>query len=203
MDISTKLIFLLFFFLFCNVYSQTQTTIDSTDLEPTPIICKPGISIGYMLIRQPNITSMMTVGNTYNVSWDWSIMVTKPPTYVDVYIQLMTPGVRTTWKQQIKMKQSVEPRWFLWKPDGMADGKYKLRLVPDGKETFNVASNLQPCFENGESIPSVSAAFTVSNPKGDLANYPDQFPPNSAAFSFKTKMKKKYLISWLFIFVVI
>ena len=92
----------------------------------------------------------------------------------------MAPGVRTTWKQKIAEKQTVEPRWFMWTPEGLLDGKYKIRLVPDGKETFDVPANLRPCTGNGETIPSVSASFTLSNPRGDLANYPDQFPPNSA-----------------------
>ena len=148
--------------------------------EAKPIGCTPGNSVGYMLIRKPNITSMLTVGTPYNISWDWSISVTKPPVYLDAYIQLMAPGVRTTWKQEIAKKIPVEPRWFMWTPDGLLDGKYKIRLVPDGKETFNVAANLQPCFENGASIPSVSASFSMSNPRGDLSNYPDQFPPNSS-----------------------
>jgi hypothetical protein len=68
----------------------------------------------------------------------------------------------------------------MWKPVGLVDGKYKLRLVPDGKETYNVPANQQPCFADGEAIPSVSAAFSISNSQGELASYPDQYPPNDS-----------------------
>ena len=30
------------------------------------------------------------------------------------------------------------------------DGEYKIRLVPDGKETFNVKNDQLPCFADGE-----------------------------------------------------
>lgn len=141
--------------------------------------CVNGVN-GQMLIFQPNMSSLVTVGTAYNVSWSWSILVTKPPSFVDVYIQLIAPGVRETWKQKIAEKQSVDPRWFWWTPEGLVDGVYKMRLVPDGKETFGVNAKNLPCFANGESVPSASAEFTISNPRGELNNYPDKFPPNSA-----------------------
>lgn len=150
---------------------------DNSNVTP----CTPGNSVGYMIIRQPNITSMVTVGQMYNVSWDWSIAVTKPPSYVDVYVQMIASGVQVTWKNKVASRMPVEPRWFLIKLDGLFDGKYKLRLVGDSKETFNVPANQLPCFENGESIPSVSAAFSVVNSKGDLTPGTDMFPPNSKA----------------------
>jgi hypothetical protein len=168
-------------------FSTIEPTIDgnngnngNNDNDTQPILCTPGNSVGYMIIRKPNITSMIMVGTQYNVTWDWSITVTKPPNYVDVYIQLIAQDITTTWKRQGAQHVPVNPRWFIWKPDGMVDGKYKLRLVPDGKETYNIAANLQPCFSNGEAIPSVSAAFTVTNSKGDIGTYPDQFPPNKS-----------------------
>lgn len=165
--------------------TQTQDAIlgtDNTTMIESPLkICKPGNNVGYMLIRSPNITSRASVGKQMNISWDWSISVLTPPTYINAYIQLMAPGVRTTWKQIVAEKQSVNPRWFLWTPDALVDGQYKLRLVPDGKETFNIPANIQPCFANGECIPSVSASFTLSNHRGDLANYPQSYPANSAA----------------------
>ena len=160
--------------------STSEPTNGDEDVQPDPILCTPGNSVGYMIIRKPNITSHVTVGMQYNVTWDWSITVTKLPSYVDVYIQLVAPGIATTWKKQVAKEVSTEPRWFFWKPEGLVDGKYKLRLVPEGKETYNVPANVQPCFSNGEAIPSVSAAFTVTNSKGDLSSYPDQFPPNAA-----------------------
>jgi hypothetical protein len=165
------------------VVDTPESVSNDTTVDPAPVACKPGINVGYMLIRQPNITSMFTIGNTYNVSWDWSISVSKPAQYVDMYVQLVAPGVQVTWKKKILEKQGTSPRWFMWKPDGLVDGKYKIRLVPDGKETYGVRADEQPCFDNGESIPSVSASFSISNPRGDLGNYPDPFPPNSAVGS--------------------
>ena len=152
--------------------------------EPAPVACTPGISVGYMLIWQPNITSIVNVGRKYNVSWEYTKTVNKPPSFLDVYVQNLATAV--TWKNRIAQNIPTEPRWFWWTPVGLADGRYKIRLVPDGKETFNVKANEQPCFSNGESIPSVSAVFNVVNPKGPLGEYPESFPANSGAADSKS-----------------
>lgn len=152
---------------------------NSTTIEQASLACVPGISLGYLLIRQPNMSSIVTVGNSMNVSWDWSVSVKKIPQYVDVYIQLIAPGFPVTWKQQLIKQQAVNPRWFIFKVQGLADGKYKIRLVPDGKETYNVRADALPCFADGEAIPSVSSSFSVANSAGEIGNYPDLFPPNS------------------------
>src|SRR5687767_12128840 len=81
--------------------TETSTGSIGNDTEPAPKPCIPGISVGYMLIRKPNQSSIITVGQSLNVSWDWSITVKKIPTFVDVYVQLIAPGIRTTWKDKI------------------------------------------------------------------------------------------------------
>jgi hypothetical protein len=155
----------------------TDDSVPVVDSEPIP--CKPGESTGYGISRMPNSTSKVVVGTPFNVSWDYTVGVTTPPTFMDVYVQLIASGVRERWNNQIA-RVPAEPRWFIWTPIGFVNGRYKLRYVPDGKETFNIAADKLPCFENGESVPFVSATFSISNSRGDLGNYRDPFAPNSA-----------------------
>lgn len=161
--------------------STTPTTgqPDDVDLEePEAIPCKPGLTIGYMIIRQPNISSIVYVDKVYNVSWEYSNSVSKPPGIVNAYVQLIAPGIRPTWSKQIAENVSTSARQFWWEPKSLVDGKYKLRLVPDGKETFGVSAASLPCFENGEAIPSVSATFQVVSARGNIVEYPERFPAN-------------------------
>jgi len=178
-----------------NGSSQSITTIDKVPIVTTTsssiapnqtqegqpeddniVPCTPGIT-GYGL---PNITSKVVVGTPVNVSWDYTVTVTNPPSYIDVYIQMFAPGIVEKWSIQVAKKIPSEPRWFMWTPEGLVDGKYKLRFVPDGKEIFNIPANKFPCFSNGESQPFVTALFSVSNSKGDLGVYPDPFSPNAS-----------------------
>ena len=170
------------------VSQTTQPTQTIQQPMESIIPCSAGNSIGYMILHQPNISSLVTTASMYNVSYDFSVAVTKPPTYLDVYLQLVATGVRTTWSNKIASKVPTDPRWFQVKIDGVVQGKYQIRLVPDGKETFNVPANQLPCFANGEAIPSVSAIFSVSNPSGDLANYPDRYPANGSKKSKTTSI---------------
>lgn len=159
----------------------TQSSNDSSPVPTNEIVdCTPGGSTGYGLVRKPNITSMVKIGVAYNVSWDWTVTVTKPPTYLDVYVQLFAAGIAEKWNTKVASNVPVDPRWFMWTPTGLVDGKYKLRFVPDGKETFNVPANQLPCFSNGESVPFVTAQFSISNGQGDLGVYPDPYAPSSA-----------------------
>src|SRR6478609_7995112 len=195
----TQSVLLLFFVLLSimtNGSSQSITTIDKVPIVTTTsssiapnqtqegqpeddniVPCTPGIT-GYGL---PNITSKVVVGTPVNVSWDYTVTVTNPPSYIDVYIQMFAPGIVEKWSIQVAKKIPSEPRWFMWTPEGLVDGKYKLRFVPDGKETFNVPANNLPCFANGESVPFVTASFSVSNAKGDLGVYNDPYAPNASS----------------------
>jgi len=140
--------------------------------------CVPGTQIGSMLIRSPNMSSIVMVGSNVNVTWDYSTLVTNPPAYVDMYTQLVAPGTPPKWVQQLS-NRSVSPRWIIWTPSGLIDGKYKIMLVPDGKMTDGVAANKLPCFSNGQVVPSSSAEFSISNSNGGLVVYPDNFAPSS------------------------
>lgn len=166
------------------VVKDNASSTSSASSEPIPneeiIPCVAGISTGFGLVRKPNITSKIQIGIPYNVSWDWTVTITKPPQYIDVYIQLMAPYVAEKWTTVVAKNIPSEPRWFMWTPEGLVDGKYKLRFVPDGKETFKVPANELPCFANGESVPFVTAAFSVSNSKGDLGVYDDPYAPSSS-----------------------
>lgn len=142
---------------------------------------------------------MVNVGTKYNISWAYTKAVTNLPSYFDIYMQDIS--LATTWKKQIASKVPAVPQWFWYTPLGLADGKYKIRLVPDGKETFNVPVDQQPCFSNGQAIPSVSAAFSVVNPRGGLQSYPESYPANSGAVS-QGRLSEKRLdqtSSWLLV----
>jgi len=173
-----------------NTSIPTPADNSSTPVPTNEIVsCSPGILTGYGLVRKPNISSTITVGTPYNVSWDWTVTVTKPPSYLDIYIQLFANGVPEKWNTVVAKNVPSDPRWFIWTPIGLVDGKYKLRFVPEGKETFNIPANLLPCFANGESVPFVTAQFSVSNLKGDLGVYGDPYAPNSARkLSFETNL---------------
>lgn len=188
-------------FCFSVVFAQNDTVNvspegNNTDIaEAPPVACKPGSTVGYMIIRQPNMSSIVTVGTPYNISWQWSVAVTQIPAYVDVYVQLMTSGVTVTWKNKVLSQQSTDPSWFMWTPKAMMDGKYKMRLVPDGKETWGVPANELPCFSNGESIPSVSATFSVVNSKGELIDTRNDYMPNSKGLI--SYANDQFLSMWL------
>ena len=176
-----------FFALYLAVLSsmalaQDNTTAPAVVAAPAPpaAACVPGTSIGYMLIFQPNISSLLTVGTEYNVSWKWSVAVNNPPSYVDAYIQIVNRNIPVSWKNQIAANMPATQTWFLWTPSGLVNGKYQLRLVPDGKETYNIAANLLPCFSSGQSLPSVSAEFSIYNSAGSLPSYSDGYAPNAA-----------------------
>lgn len=147
--------------------SNTETPLtqlpEAESHEDKVVECVPGQTLGYMLVRQPNITSVAYVGNPYLIRWDYTITVSKEPQYVNIYLQQIAPGVRVTWKNQIAT--NVTGKYYWWQPKGMLDGKYKIRIVPNGKETYNIKASEQPCFENGESVPSVSSTFKMFNPK--------------------------------------
>lgn len=181
---SFKIVFLTIL-LIQNVISQDNSTIVDSEISAkdsaSTVVCKPGNAVGYMMIRQPNMSSLVYVNTVYNISWDYTKTVTTRPTFIDFFVQLIAPGIRVTWSKEIERNVTAEPSWFLWEPKGLVDGKYKIRLVPDGKETWNIDPGKLPCFANGESIPSVSATFTVANPRNDIVDYPDRFPPNTSS----------------------
>lgn len=174
-----------------TITKETPTSTETTPLsdldshEDKVVECVAGQTLGYMLVRQPNITSVAYVGNPYLIRWDYTITVSKQPEYVDIYLQQVAPGVRVTWKNQIA--RNVTGRYFWWQPKGMLDGKYKIRIVPNGKETYNVKASEQPCFENGEAVPSVSSTFKMFNPKVsdiDSTSPLGKYDPYSAATTF-------------------
>jgi len=124
--------------------------------------------------------------------------------FLDVYVQLEAPGVPETWKTIVAQNVPSNPTWFLWKPTGLVDGSYKLRFVPDGKETFNVPANKLPCFASGESIPFVTAEFRITNPSGNLGSYPDPYAPNGTStlrkrifFCMRFALTAAILLLWL------
>jgi hypothetical protein len=65
-----------------------------------------------------------------------------------------------------------------WSVSSVADGAYKLRVVPDGKETANKKQDEYPCFADGEAMPGTSAEFRVTR-STVIFETKDRFPPTS------------------------
>ncbi len=87
---------------------------------------------------------------------------------------------------------------LIWNIPILTDGDYKMRITPDKKETFYL-SNERPetpvCFEDGETMPGVSAVFRVANVR-EIAGYKDRYGPlgsNGRVFG----------ISWSFVLSVL
>lgn len=190
---------------------STNTTVPITQQEgdlpeteshdSTVVECVPGQTLGYMLVRQPNITSVAYINNPYLIRWDYTGTVTKEPSFVDIYLQQVAPGVRVTWKNQIA--KNVTGRFYWWQPKGLLDGKYKVRIVPNGKETFNIKASEQPCFENGEAVPSVSSTFKMFNIRtSDIeAVGTSRFDPTSSATRYD--ITSSHLTLWLVILLLL
>lgn len=162
------------------IFSVAQNTTETEPQpEPEPIPCKPGLSFGKILIRTPNATSVVFTGIKYNVSWEYDKLVTVIPSYLDVYLQM--DGVKQTWNNKIAENVDASQRWFIWEPKAMLNGRYRMRMVPEGKETYNVPANKLPCFENGEAVPTSSwQPFKVVDPNTNSIEYPDTFGPTVA-----------------------
>ncbi len=152
----------------------------STNGTQTQVPCKPGINLGRAFVRTPNSTSIVTVGQAYKVSFDFNKVVTKPPKFLDVYVQLLAAGIEEKWDKKVLSNVSPTPNWFFWTPVGLINGKYRLMIVSDGKMHIGVPADKRPCYTDGESLPSSSGEFKVVNVgSGGLDTYPDPFAPSS------------------------
>lgn len=182
--------------------SQQEGPLPETESHESSVVeCVPGQTLGYMLVRQPNITSVAYINNPYLIRWDYTGTVSKEPSFVDIYLQQVAPGVRVTWKNQIA--KNVTGRYYWWQPKGLLDGKYKVRIVPNGKETFNIKATEQPCFENGEAVPSVSSTFKMFNVKSsDIDSVgTTKFDPTSSAI--RHDISTSTMMLWLIILLIL
>ncbi|KAI9193158.1 uncharacterized protein BJ171DRAFT_412586, partial [Polychytrium aggregatum] len=143
--------------------------------SPSP--CVPGTVLGSFIISAPNISSIFLVGSTVTITWKYSPTVTKPPKTINAFYQDVS--ITTTWSNKIGIGLTTTNNTLQWTIPPLLDGKYEVRLVPDGKETFNIPQDQMPCFSNGEALPAVSGAFSIQNPIY-VSPTVDRFPPNTS-----------------------
>ncbi len=121
------------------------------------------------------------MGSKSLIEWKYTPLVTRPPATVDLKIQAIGEGIVERWEttvlRAIPLQNATRIEWTV---SSLNDGKYKLRLVPEGKETFGVALDKMPCFADGQAIPGNSGEFKVVNPV-ILTSAPDPLPPNTSA----------------------
>lgn len=144
---------------------------DTSELDTPKAPCVKGAT-GYAIVWKPTEKSIAYLDVKFNVTWDYTPAVTSKPDYVDVYVQSQKPGSKVTWSTQVASKVPAEPRWFFWKPTALAEGPYKLMVVPNGKKLAGVRADSLPCFENGEAEPGVSQRFNImklTNTGNDLS----------------------------------
>jgi hypothetical protein len=149
---------------------SSDNSTDTTEVAPPEEVkaCVQGQVFGYATFVTPNMTSKAYVGNSFNISWKFTPNVKKLPDYVDLKLQMLASKVEVDWNTVIASQVPTIPMYYIWTPKNALDGSYKLRLVPNGKETFILPSEQlskkQPCFEAGEAVPSVSSSFRLINP---------------------------------------
>ena len=128
--------------------SETGTIADDTST------CIRGVKVGTTIIDTPNRTSILTVGGHALIKWHYTDTVSSKPKFLDIKLQLIQDGVGFTWDkyvvQNLNLSQGASA--YNWTIQPLNDGQYKLRFVPDGKETFNVEGDKMPCFADGESL---------------------------------------------------
>ncbi|KAJ3023917.1 UNVERIFIED_CONTAM: hypothetical protein HDU68_008407 [Siphonaria sp. JEL0065] len=162
--------------LLTTLVNADNATSTSPDPATTSATCKPGVSIGQILISQPNMSSFVFVGNPLVVQWTYTVLVKNKPNTVDIKIYSVSDT-----KNIITLVSGLDvsngAKAWLWNVGQIAAGSYKAHIVPDGKETLNKKQNELPCFVNGDAMPGTSGAFGISQLQ-PLATFPDRFPPN-------------------------
>ncbi|KAI8811230.1 hypothetical protein BJ742DRAFT_155856 [Cladochytrium replicatum] len=63
--------------------------------------CVPGVKLGAAIFNSPNVSSVLVVGASYNISWRYGALATKPPSAVDVLIQPYSNGAIEKWDQLV------------------------------------------------------------------------------------------------------
>ncbi|KAH6583443.1 hypothetical protein BASA60_001469 [Batrachochytrium salamandrivorans] len=181
--------------------TQSIPALASPSLAPAPpappVIpeapCQPGNNVGSFFIYSPNITSYLFAGQQLNITFAFSPAVTILPKAVQVkyaselnpekwhetttQLRLVSANISATSNTTSTPLTAVLYRIPFTIPTSISDGSYFLRLIPDGKEIFGVASNMQPCFANGMVMPTSSGKFLVMQPVS-LVAFADTFGPN-------------------------
>jgi hypothetical protein len=140
--------------------NQTDKDTGSTP-DDNNSVCTKGTSVGSFLIQTPNRSSIFVVGSHGLIKWKYTSPVKQLPKFLDIKIQLIQEGVPYTWSKSVVQNLNISDgaTAYNWTVQPLNDGLYKLRLIPDGKETFNVGSDKMPCFSDGEALVSIIYSF--------------------------------------------
>ncbi|KAJ3101007.1 hypothetical protein HDU97_001705 [Phlyctochytrium planicorne] len=162
---------------------------------------KRGTKIGQIIVTQPNISSIAIVGKELVISWYYTSLVKRLPRTVDIKIN-SADGLQS-WNERIVQNLDVSNggRAWVWKVGSYITGPFRIRIVPDGKETAGKRSDEQPCFLDGDPMPGTSAAFKISHIV-ELEIGKDRYPPNTSSSTPSSSLGFTALAVLLMLFVV-
>jgi hypothetical protein len=170
------LLFYLSFFLYSNAFDYAESSMiwrrapandsttrsnntdedSGTTSDDTSKVCIKGVKVGQFIIDTPNRSSIAVVGSNFLIQWKYSNGVSSPPKTIDIKIQ--KDGVEYIWDKYVVRNLSLDngATAFMWKVQPLNDGPYKIRMVPEGKETYGIKQDEMPCFADGEVLVSDS-----------------------------------------------
>ncbi|KAJ3111228.1 hypothetical protein HDU96_005885 [Phlyctochytrium bullatum] len=141
-----------------------------------------GTRVGQVVVLSPNASSIVLSGSRYTVRWTYTPFVERPPAWVDIKVNSVDGA--QVWTGVIGSRVNVstggDVNEWIWEVGAFAVGSYRVRVVPEGKETANRRVDDLPCFADGEALPGTSRAFKISR-DFDLDPAKDRFPPKSGA----------------------
>ncbi|KAJ3207890.1 hypothetical protein HDU67_007165 [Dinochytrium kinnereticum] len=186
-----------------------MTSTFTTAASPSAVVIKEkdkcrnkrGVKIGQIIVGQPNVSSIVMVGSVAMVSWQYTPLVKNFPKQVDIKINSVDG--QQFWTNAIVSSLNVSngARGWLWRVGQFADGSYRLRVVPDGKETAGKKQDELPCFFDGDPLPGNSAIFKITR-TFEFDGSKDRFPPSVSPAScmqlaVKWLLVLKHLWWWL------
>ncbi|KAI8836556.1 hypothetical protein BC829DRAFT_421669 [Chytridium lagenaria] len=132
---------------------------------------KRGVKIGQIIVGQPNVSSIVMVGSSAMVTWNYTPLVKNFP--------------KTLWTTSLVLGLNVSQGargWYyrtLLKIVALNE-KGGGAVVPDGKETAGKRQGDLPCFFDGDALPGSSAIFKISR-TFELDEAKDRFPPSTSS----------------------
>ncbi|KAI9332293.1 hypothetical protein DFJ73DRAFT_855861 [Zopfochytrium polystomum] len=156
------------------------TTSETLSATTAAASCKPGTKLGQTIVTQPNISSIVMIGGgaPFLVQWTYTALATRRPQTVDIKINTAAGDQKFQRVLVSGLDVSGGETAWRWNVEALADDAYKLRVVPDGKETLGKQQSDYPCFQDGDALPGTSGEFNVAT---------DRFPPKASAAAVVSK----------------
>ncbi|KAJ1559657.1 hypothetical protein HK405_009816 [Cladochytrium tenue] len=161
----------------------------------------------YIIVEEPTSSSVVLVGNAFNITWEYEDSNTTlyPAREVAIYYAMTASSSTSatidvtaeTYYSNLIAVVAKDATYYTWTPGSMQDGEYKLRVVADQIDPNYVAllDEFQCAFD-GQPWPYTTNAFRIISPD-TLVNQTDRFPPNSAAAPSPWRLSPCLLLSLL------